>query len=402
MFSCEVRQVNLQRALDFLGICKSCLAGKLCSGNHGPCLAAAEGVNDSEQSGIISPHDQRLHDWMADLGGTLELDYSPPTKLSLPLPAHIPVLERQARGTRLPRWPAYGLHIDTALTLAQLDLAACARDLRSYFAVPSGTLMILFPYGRDYLLEEVWARRKSAHLLDKLREARFDLIVAPNFSVYLDQPRMTHLIRIRMSHVFYRDMMQAGLPVIPHIYFGASEDIQRWAGWFAANPQVTVAACNLQTATDDSFFSYMLDGLCEIAKQAGRPVHYVLSGPSSDERLAQVFGTLGPNVTIANCVAHQVAANRHVLYPNGQREYSEGEYHERLAESIASMDSLVSQARLAASIASPISTVEQTSVIGTQPFSLKCGRGPTGNAAITRLHSLRDGKECIACSSTRR
>ena len=330
--------------MDFAGVCDGCIGRPHCSGNHGPCLTAAEGLNASHITGIISPRDSNLHDWIADVGGVLDLDYRPTRRVEVALPRYVPVLERQARGLQLPPWPAYALHLHSVLTPKRLQLAACAEDLRAYFRVPHTTRFVLLCYGRDRLMEELWAMRDRAALIDKLSRAQFDLVLSPNFSVYASQPRMTHLFRIRMAHLFYREMLEAGIPVLPHVYFGTSEDITRWAEWFADSPTVTAAACNMQTVTDPGFREFILAGLQRIRALAGRPLRFIISGPSSAQRIRDVLSALGPDTIITNAKPHQTAAKHRLLARDGSQPYSDLCYSERLRRSLLSIDAFVSAA----------------------------------------------------------
>ncbi len=328
-------------------MCGCCFARtfRLCCGRQQACIDAALSSSDSAVTGIISPRDARLHDWLSAVGGTLEFDYRPRRLVANDLPGYVPVVGRWARGTQLPVWRAYAVHLHTVLTPRRLHLTSYGRDLRSYFCAPARTKMVLLCYARDTLMEEIWARRRTDRVIQTLSKAGFDLIVAPNFSVYLDQPRMTHLIRMRMSHIYYRDMMEAGLSVIPHIYFGARRDVERWAEWIAANPCVQAVACNLQTVTDSRFFRDMLEGLALLRGQVGPEVRLVVSGPSSPTRLRDVFARTGPNTIITNAVPHQVAMGRHVLSAGGGRSFRCGAYEKLLDESIEVMATDVEDAK---------------------------------------------------------
>ncbi|NPV48672.1 MAG: DUF4417 domain-containing protein [Armatimonadetes bacterium] len=205
-------------------------------------------------------------------------------------------------------------------------------------------------------MEVLWTMGHGAALTEELSKAHFDLMVSPNFSVYANQPRMTHLFRIRMSHIFYREMLEAGLPVVPHIYFGAAEDIDRWGAWLADSPAVTTAACNIQTVTDARFRMFVLEGLVRIRELAGRSIRFIISGPSSPQRIRHVMSMLGPDTIITNAKPHQTAAKHRVLTRDGTQSFSKLCYGERLRWSVDTMAAFVSAAKQRASTASTVTS----------------------------------------------
>jgi len=334
------------RVFDFEDTCPRCgaqLEG-LCAGGQAACLQSLWGRNDSQVSGCVGPNDRSQDEWLVDLGGTLRFDYAARPSPQASLPRYIPVIERQRCGLQLPPWPAYALHLHSVLTTKRLDITGCASDLRAYFRTGAGTRFVLLAYGQDTLMAELWARRYADRLVEKIATCGFDLVVAPNFSVYADQPRWTHLVRLRMSHVFYRMLAEADVAVVPHVYFGANEDLRRWGEWLAANPAVTTVACNLQTVRDASFFAKAVTGLSRLSDLAGRAIRLIISGPSTEDRLEHLFGALGPDVVVTNALPHQLAAHRHTLDGEGHRAFSPGPYGQLVVASIRAMADCVDRA----------------------------------------------------------
>jgi len=83
------------------------------------------------------------------------------------------------------------------------------------------TRIALQLYVEDRVLEGLWAARRS--IIAELGFLGFDLVLAPNFSVWRDRSRFEQLVQQRRSFAFYHELIEAGLPAIPDIGFSFFE-----------------------------------------------------------------------------------------------------------------------------------------------------------------------------------
>lgn len=98
---------------------------------------------------------------------------------------------------------------------------------------------ILEFYIKDRTLEGFWDNRKSIY--KELKHQDFLGIIAPNFSVYEDAPRLEHIYNIQRSKTVYNEMRSEGLPAIPDVSWYSKEDLNFWIREIKANNIKTIA-----------------------------------------------------------------------------------------------------------------------------------------------------------------
>jgi len=210
------------------------------------------------------------------------------------LPAHIPAISRPLRDPEAAaqlEWVA--LHPERVVGAAGLRRECARRGVRGYFGLHPGTKVALHFYAPDAVLERFWRVRRA--LYPALR-AEFDLVFAPNFSVYEDSPRLEHLVNIRRAAVVAAEMAAEGVPAVPDVGWYCREDLDRWAEWLAAAGFPAVAfsfqAVGLKNRAGGAWRGY-LAGLEHLAGRLPDRAAFVLIGLSSRARLAEAARVLG-------------------------------------------------------------------------------------------------------------
>lgn len=210
------------------------------------------------------------------------------------LPAHIPAISRPLRDPEAAaqlEWVA--LHPERVVGAAGLRRECARRGVRGYFGLHPGTKVALHFYAPDAVLERFWRVRRA--LYPALR-AEFDLVFAPNFSVYEDSPRFEHLVNIRRAAVVAAEMAAEGVPAVPDVGWYCREDLDRWAEWLAAAGFPAVAfsfqAVGLKNRAGGAWRGY-LAGLEHLAGRLPDRAAFVLIGLSSRARLAEAARVLG-------------------------------------------------------------------------------------------------------------
>ena len=112
------------------------------------------------------------------------LRHSPPGS-----PAVIPVVDGVATDLDArAKWPAYGIGLRRVYSPLTWEVKPLWKDATAHEAlrVPDERKIVLVGYGTDPLVEAFWTRRHR--LYEFLAKKQFDLVLAPNYSMYGSQP----------------------------------------------------------------------------------------------------------------------------------------------------------------------------------------------------------------------
>lgn len=126
----------------------------------------------------------------------------------------------------------------------QVDLSVLQRP------VFKGKRVVLFATGIDVVIEKVWHRRFAMNLFRAIAVGNFYAVTGMNFSLFLHECPLGHLINLNKSLVFCEELSKLGVPVIPHIY--AITDMQRemWIRWLKAHANIKTVLINTQMQRD--------------------------------------------------------------------------------------------------------------------------------------------------------
>ncbi|UMP06675.1 DUF4417 domain-containing protein [Amycolatopsis sp. EV170708-02-1] len=264
--------------------------------------------------------------WMADVGETLEFDdVIVGGRLPEGLPAFIPQVDGSGAGDldAALGWPAYAVGLrrvfspQTHAIYPRWDQAATAAEA---LGLPATTLTVLSGYGEDPLVEAFWTARHRDRLLDRLATLKFDLVLAPNYSIYGNWPRAEHLINMRRSLLLTEEFVRAGMPAVPNLYWFRLEDLQRYATWIADTTPPAIAI-NLQTVRENkNWETWALPGLSWLAENipAGLPV--IITGLSRQDRIATAVDLFGNGLILVSQNPAQYALHGAVMTSEGRKD----------------------------------------------------------------------------------
>jgi hypothetical protein len=156
---------------------------------------------------------------------------------------------------------------------------------------PPQRLMLLL-FDKDEILERVWA--DAARVLDWLATAQFDLVVAPSYSKWTPRPRTEFLVAAKRSLATFQALQDVGVPAIPRLMWELDHDVQRAAVWLHDNPVVETVGLDLQTYRREKEWRDQLDGLALLDRLTGHRLRYVINGPTTIDRMADVFDAVTP------------------------------------------------------------------------------------------------------------
>lgn len=238
---------------------------------------------------------------MADVGGTLSFDDIPALgDVPVGLPRFVPQLDAntvEALDVGL-GWGAYAIGMRRWLSPTTHDLYpryqnySCAREALGLD--PAGPqLAVLVGYGEDPLVEAFWTRRFELGLIERLAAQCWDLVLTPNFSMYANQPRTEHLLNFRRNLLLAAELVGAGVPAVPNIYWFRKEDLDRYLAW-VEDVSPPALAVNLQTfRTEDDWASTALPGLTYLSICLPAHTKLVFTGGTRPHRLADLSRLFG-------------------------------------------------------------------------------------------------------------
>lgn len=274
--------------------------------------------------------------WMSDVGGTLEFD---DIALAGTLPAGLPAFIPQIDGSRQDQldvalhWPAYAVGLRRVFSLASHAIFPRWRTgetAAEVLGLPPSTLTVFSGYGEDPLVEMFWTVRDRERLIDRLAALRFDLVLAPNFSVYGNWPRAEHLLNMRRSLLIAAEFADAGVSAVPNLYWYRLEDLKRYVDWLGTATPPAVAI-NLQTVRESgNWETWTLPGLHWLAENLPTQLPVVLTGLSRRDRIATAVELFGERLVLVSQNPAQYALHGAVMTEEGRRDL-----HARTADAFA-------------------------------------------------------------------
>lgn len=189
------------------------------------------------------------------------------------------------------------------------------RSAKEILGLTNDRLLIVLGFETDLFLEQAWQPERRRAILTAIQAVRPDLAVAWGYSVWHQHsggwayPRITQLHNMKRSLRIYEDLRRFDLPSIPHVYWGDTDDILRWARWLSSTPAISAIAIDLQTADSSVNWALALRGLATIRQAVPKDICLLVNGPCSAARV-RAIDNVWPGCTLTNFGAYFSA-----LYP---------------------------------------------------------------------------------------
>jgi hypothetical protein len=271
--------------------CRRCPELSMCGGGERGC-AWAWCSRRCASCGVRCPQRADLPSWRAATG-SLRLDDlvvrlpEPPA-----LPALVPVLDlEELRDWGVAsHWPAWGIsltEVHSGRTGAPWRTWASGTAVGQARAAGAHTLALV-GVAPDHLLAAAWP-----HLARGRTATGFDLVVAPAWSVYDDDPRLEHLFAIRQS-------LQAAValarsqPVVPTLHWYRPYDLDRQLRW-ARGCDAQAVGIDCSTLPGRRHWLEVRAGMAYIRAALPR-VQLHVQGPATSERLRDLVRLGGVTV----------------------------------------------------------------------------------------------------------
>lgn len=172
---------------------------------------------------------------------------------------------------------------------------------------------ILQFYVKDRTLEGLWDNRKNIYT--QLKEFPWETVIAPNFSVYEDAPRMDHLYNMKRSSLIYNEMLEAGLPAVPDISWYNRIDLDQWIREINKK-NIGCIAFSFQTVdtrskASNTYLHYMM-GYKYLVNRISSEVEIIVAGLVAPKRVKLLKQESANRISILNQSAY-VQSRRGIL-----------------------------------------------------------------------------------------
>ncbi|MEW5953279.1 MAG: DUF4417 domain-containing protein [Bacillota bacterium] len=307
------------------GCCATCRIFKACGGCHAGCGAACC-VRDCSRCIYICCRRPGAESLLASLGGP-ELPALPKQPAAWPgdVPKILPAVA--ARFSVMPApalLPWVGINAARMVITRGYNSGGLRRktgSVREFARISPETRTLLHMYIPDEPLEAFWQARRGIY--PALRE--FDLVIAPNFSVYEDSPRMEHLINIKRSALVWVEMLQAGIRAAPDVSWAAFNDLERWAAHINKH-SIPVVSASIQTVGRNAggYWRGYLEGLAHLARKIPPDTIIIMVGAGTPAKMRAIQAEIRQRVVFLTTQPFLLARKGRLLAAKGRRMAAEG------------------------------------------------------------------------------
>ncbi len=253
---------------------------------------------------------RELAGWLDPIGGlALDIPLKPQPPFDLPpfFPQHLNGLQVPAM---IAREPVVGVGIAKALTpngkvsRRAIPLRYGPHDLRAQWGIGEETTLLCIGNTLDGTLEKLWRAQGRENVWGRLQALGFDAATSLNFSIYLDHPRLEHLVNIKRTWLTVRRMQETSrLIPIPHLQWATPLDLERQLDYAQAQGFHTLTL-NLQMWKRQGWQT-VAAGL-PIIRERAPDLCLLITGVAGLKRMAGLAKVL-PHASFANTTAHYLA-----------------------------------------------------------------------------------------------
>lgn len=215
---------------------------------------------------------------------------------------HIPIIpDRLKKELDINEIPLVGIHGGVALSQNGINVRKIYREngFKKALNLNKACKGILEFYVKDRTLEGIWKSREQ--LYSQIKEQEFEAVIAPNFSLYEDAPRIEHLYNIQRSITVYNELINYGINAIPDIAWYNINDLDFWI------EQINMSGCkviafsfqvvDVKLKASNNWKNY-LAGFKYLCKQIKGKIKIIVVGLNSETRISAIKQAITENITI--------------------------------------------------------------------------------------------------------
>ena len=206
-----------------------------------------------------------------------------------------------------------------------------AHSLRVQWGIDEGQCLICIGNAQDDHLEKLWNAQATENIWGRIMALGFNAATSLNFSIYLDDPRLEHLVNIKRTWLTVRRMqettakeavLRSSLIPIPHLQWATMLDLERQLEYVQAHRQGSGPSCVRAQGTPQGFHTLTLnlqmlkrqgwdtvaEGLAVVREQAP-DLRFLFAGVAGLKRIAELarFFPDRSQVAFTNANAHYLA-----------------------------------------------------------------------------------------------
>jgi hypothetical protein len=265
---------------------------------------------------------QDLDTWLASLDG-LQLGAPLRAQPAFRLAPFVPqLLNRLEIPIPFRHLPDAAVAADKVLTpRGQVSKRALPRrpgpfSLRAQWRIDEGTRLICIGNCKDRFLESLWpVQQQDDDLWLRARTLGFEFATSLNFSLYLDQPRLEHLVNIKRSWLTVQRIQQTStLIALPHLQWATRLDLERQLA-YAQSQGFHTMTLNLQMIKRQGWGTVAM-GLPDLHTSGGR---FLFAGVAGLRRMALLARLFPGRASFATSTVHFLARRYTRLARDGLR-----------------------------------------------------------------------------------
>jgi len=185
------------------------------------------------------------------------------------------------------------------------------RSLRAQWGIGGDTRLVCIGNYLDPYLERLWQAQGQENIWGRLQALAFELATSLSFSIYLDRPRLEHLINIKRTWLTVQRMQETSTLIpIPHLQWATLLDLERQLD-YAQEQGFHTLTLNLQLIKRQGWDT-VAQGLALIREQSRTTpeLRLLFTGVAGLRRMAELAEAF-PTAAFTNTTAHYLA-QRHV------------------------------------------------------------------------------------------
>ena len=238
--------------------------------------------------------------------------------------AHIPILpDHLSASIDYSIMPIVGVHAGNMFSKngEKISKIYVKNGFRKVLNIDDRCEGILEFYIKDRTLEGFWDNRKNIY--KDLKKIGFKLLIAPNFSVYEDTPRIEHLYNMKRSAIVYNEMLEQGMNAAPDISWYGINDLERWCNEINKS-KCKVISFSFQVVDvrlkASSTWKLYITGFRYLCQNISPKVKVIIAGISSARRIEEIHkAASGQKVYVLNQSAY-IQSRRGMISENRIRD----------------------------------------------------------------------------------
>ena len=232
------------------------------------------------------------------------------------LPAFIPVLEAGLPAElNLRSGTLYAVTLGRLLKRNGGIRYSSPEKLRKALRLNHGNRLCLVGTCQEDKLELLWEKSKTCGIWEQIQKLGFEFVTTSTFAVWPNQARSDQINAQDRNAGVYEIMTGLGVPTIPLFFCGAEEDYQEAAEWIDARPDIEIVSSLAQYYRDPSAFSRYFEKLCRFRDSMPRPLHYLIVGCGTNEKIRMVFSEF-PRATIVSSKPVRLGRSGRRVFPS--------------------------------------------------------------------------------------